>query len=450
MAENPQVIVVGAGAAGLSAAAELSRRGMAVTILEARDRIGGRIFTQTDPSTGTPVELGAEFIHGLAPEIWVPLQAQGALIREVEGDHWCFLDGQLSQCNFFSDVEKILERMDDERPDESFMAFLNRNFPPEDDTPRLQKTKEHAIGYVSGFNAADPDKVGVHWLMDGMRAGEETEEHRAFRAGNGYEDLLAILRQQLSDKAVAVHTHTIVESITWSPGRAQVTALSPGRLTLVAPKVLITLPLAVLQAEPGEAGAVRFDPPLPAEKRVALTRLEMGKVIRITLCFHNRFWDEIHPASAPDRTLSDMSFLFSEDEWFPTWWTTMPLKLPIITGWAPFHSAEQLSGNSHSFIVKRSLQSLGSMLNVRTDELERLLVSAYVHDWQSDPYSRGAYSYGKVGADGAQRVLGTPLANTLFFAGEATDTEGNNGTVQGAIASGLRAAQEILAGHSRT
>ncbi len=439
---------MGAGAAGLSAAAELSRRGMTVTVLEARDRIGGRIFTQTDPATGAPVELGAEFIHGLAPEIWVPLQAHGALIREVEGDHWCFLDGQLSQCNFFSDVEKILERMDDELPDESFMAFLDRCFPPEDDTPRLQKTKEHAIGYISGFNAADPGKVGVHWLMAGMRAGEETDEQRAFHAGNGYEDLVAILRQQLSDKNVAVHTSTIVESVTWSPGQAQVTALSPGRSTLVAPKVLITLPLAVLQTEPGDTGAVRFDPPLPAEKRVALTRLEMGKVIRITLCFRNRFWDEIHSPGAPDHTLSDMSFLFSEDEWFPTWWTTMPLKLPIITGWAPFHGAERLSGNSHSFIVKRSLQSLGSMLNVRTDELERLLVSAYVHDWQSDPYSRGAYSYGKVGADGAQRVLGSPLANTLFFAGEATDMAGNNGTVQGAIASGLRAAQEILAGHS--
>jgi monoamine oxidase len=190
-----------------------------------------------------------------------------------------------------------------------------------------------------------------------------------------------------------------------------------------------------------------------------MQKLEMGKVVRIVLRFRRRFWDEISPQSHFSRiqssqsqssksqssqTLADMSFLFSSDEWFPTWWTTMPDKLPIITGWAPFDCAERLSGKSRSFVIDRALQTLGTLLNVKATELAAMLDGAYFHDWQSDPYSLGAYSYGAVGSDGAQQALGSPVENTLFFAGEATDVTGHNGTVHGAIASGHRAAQDIL------
>ena len=90
------------------------------------------------------------------------------------------------------------------------------------------------------------------------------------------------------------------------------------------------------------------------------------------------------------------------------------------------------------------MQSLAELLNQPVHHLEDLLDASYFHDWETDPYSRGAYSYGGVGADGAQEALGSPVENTLFFAGEATDVTGNNGTVHGAISSGKRAAQEIL------
>jgi monoamine oxidase len=139
-----------------------------------------------------------------------------------------------------------------------------------------------------------------------------------------------------------------------------------------------------------------------------------------------------------------MSFLFGQDDWFPTWWTANPAKIPIITGWAPFRSAERLSGKSPSFVAEHSLQTLSTLLRVSQSELEKILEDAHFHDWQTDPYSRGAYSYGKVGANEAQQILTEPIDDTLYFAGEATDTTGNNGTVHGAIASGYRAAQQIL------
>src|SRR6478609_4856426 len=125
-----QVLIIGAGAAGLSAAVELSRAGLRVEILEARDRIGGRMFTVYDPTLNHPIELGAEFVHGLAPEIWLPVQKRNLEVTEVGGDMWCSIGGKLERCNFFAQADKILSAMDGEfadtnKPDESFLDFLN-------------------------------------------------------------------------------------------------------------------------------------------------------------------------------------------------------------------------------------------------------------------------------------------------------------------------------------
>jgi monoamine oxidase len=215
-------------------------------------------------------------------------------------------------------------------------------------------------------------------------------------------------------------------------------------VSLTARRALVTLPLAVLQTAPGELGAIEFVPALPPQKFGAMKKLEMGKVIRIVLRFRERFWENISPLKSKSKTLSEMSFVFSHGDWFPTWWTRMPEKLPIITGWAPFRSAERLSGKSREFVIERSLETLKRLLGTAIEDLQQGLEAAYFHDWQSDPFSRGAYSYAKVGADGAQEELGRPLENTLFFAGEATDVSGHNGTVHGAVASGRRAAKEIM------
>jgi monoamine oxidase len=441
MSGDADVIVVGAGAAGLAAAAELGASGLAVAILEARDRIGGRMFTLVDRVEGAPIELGAEFIHGRPQEIWKPLEGHKIRIEEVEGDMWCVQNSRLADCDFFSEVDEILAEMDDKSADESFTSFLEKCCRSRSGS-RIAEAKRRALDYISGFNAADPSLVGVHWLVKGMRAEEKIEGDRVFRPQPGYESLVDIFRKQLSEASrISIRTGCVVEEIHWKPGQAEVSVREGEKI--VAPRVLITLPLAVLQARGGEAGAVRFAPPLPASKLAALEKLEMGKVIKIVLRFRERFWEKIR-SSDSSKTLAKMSFLFSHDEWFPTWWTALPEKFPIITGWAPFRSAQKLSGQSRDYVVERGLRTLGSALHTSPRELEGLLESAYLHDWQSDPFSCGAYSYGKVGSDGAQEALAAPLNNTLFFAGEATDTTGNNGTVHGAVASGQRAARQIL------
>lgn len=436
--DHVDVIVIGAGAAGLVAASELAEAGLSVVILEARQRVGGRIFTLNDLGQQFPIELGAEFIHGRPPEILDVLRHSKVPVSEVTGDNWCVQNGRLSSCDFFSEVNEILQRMNDDGPDESFTSFLKRCC---SDTSK--GAKEHALSYVAGFNAADPAQVGVHWLVRQMRAEKKIEGDRAFRARRGYQALLELLQQRVAKAGVSVRTNTAVHRVEWTPGSVSVDAICMQRaVSFHASRVLITVPLGVLQARPGEAGAIEFSPALPQEILDSISGMEMGKVLRVVLHFRERFWDRIRPTGGPDKTLAHMSFLFSQDDCFPTWWTAMPDQFPIITGWAPWQSAERLESD-RAPVVTRALQTLGGLLGVRTTEMERLLEIAYFHDWQADPYSRGAYSYVKAGAADAPEILSRPVKDTLFFAGEATDITGNNGTVHGAIASARRAVVDI-------
>lgn len=436
MNENFDVIVIGAGVAGLAAAGKLATAGLSVEVLEARERIGGRIFTLHESGLKSPVELGAEFIHGRPPEIFEALKRNKIRVREVDGDNWCFQDGHLSPCDFFSQVEAILERMDDRELDQSFQAFLRACCPK-----ASTDAKQYALDYVTGFNAADPELVGTHWLVQQMRGDEKIDGERAFRIRDGYSALVDVLHRQLKKAKVSIRTNTVVERIVWSKGKAELHAQTKnGSAIFRVAKVLLTIPISLLRAASGE-GFIEFRPQLPDGKLKAIRGIEMGKVIRVTLRFRERFWEQIRPIRG--RSLARMSFVFSQDEWFPTWWTAMPERSPLITGWAPFRSAERLSSKDLSFVTGRALETLGKLLHMTSRDLELVLEDSYYHDWQCDPFARGAYSYGRVGNSSASEMLAAPIDDTLFFAGEAADFSGHNGTVHGAIASGLRAVGNI-------
>ncbi len=438
MAKDLEVIILGAGVSGLAAASALARAGLSVHVLEARNRVGGRVSTIHDNATGASVELGAEFIHGRPPEIFDLLKQAKVQTTEVDGDNYCAEDGRIAKCDFESDVDSILEKMDDSSPDESFQEYLDRRW-----KQAKPEARQRAIGYVSGFNAADPALVGLHWLVQEQQAEEKIEGTRAFRAAHGYADLLRIFQDHLKEFEVDLRLNSAVEKIQWDKRSVRIsTRDSRGSYTLEASHVIVTLPLSLLKSSALGKCPVHFLPELPSHFLGALNKLEMGKVIRVVLVCKERFWNNIR--SADGSSLSEMSFLFSKDERFPTWWTNMPRKDPIIMGWAPFRSAERLSGQTESFVIEHAVRSLAKTLNLSYAELEKLLDKAHLHDWQSDPLSRGAYSYGKVGAVEALEILAQPIDGKLFFAGEATNTEGHNGTVHGAIRSGYRAAEQIL------
>jgi len=211
--------------------------------------------------------------------------------------------------------------------------------------------------------------------------------------------------------------------------------------TLSARTGLITLPLAVLKA-----GVVRFDPELPAKQR-ALAALEMGQVFKIVLRFREAFWEK--PEFLKERRAqagsngSGLTFLHAHGAEVPTWWTSLPVRSPVLVGYVGAVAAEQLLSEEPPSRLERSLVALSDVLAVPRRELEERLDASASHDWRADPFARGAYSYIGVGGNGAPRALARPVDGTLFFAGEATNGA-EIGTVAGALASGRRAAREVL------
>jgi monoamine oxidase len=432
--QTADVVVIGAGAAGLTAARILSAAGLQVTILEARDRIGGRIYTVPDAFVPAPVELGAEFVHGRPPQIW-NIQKTGALLAcDVKGDHWFSQEGSLIRANDrLAGLDAVFERMAG-APEQSFQEFIEH-------CDCDAEVKAWATGYVEGFNAARKERISIRSLVEDARASEAIGGERAFRILNGYDRVAHWLRAGL-DPGARLHLSTVVDSIRWSRGKVEVQAHAEATRPAAAAGpfaaqcAVITVPIGVLKAPEGAAGAIRFVPE-PHGWRDSLARLEMGQAFRITLRFRERFWEE------PEKR-ADLSFLFSYDPWMPTWWTALPLRAPIITGWAAGPLAENYMGRAGHFVAARALDTLARLLEKDRSGVEALLEAWYVHDWHSDPFARGAYSYVAVGGMEARRKMAAPVEDTLYLASEATCTEGHSGTVHGAMATGERAAREIL------
>jgi monoamine oxidase len=439
--EMHDVAIIGAGAAGLAAASTLSSAGLNVCLLEARDRIGGRIHTHHDPATEVPIELGAEFVHGRPRETLNLLRQAVLSIEPVHGERYCFDEGRLHACEYLDDeFDQVLGRLPapGSGPDQSFADFLKS-------LPGISaETRKHVCAYIEGFEAAYPDRISAQALALENRASDEIEGYRSFRIPNGYRALLSPLAPGKSSD-FPIRLNTMVRQIDWRAGRVEITAQdASGEVQLQARKAIVTLPLAVLQARPGETGTVAFVPELKS-KQNALDHLEMGPVIRVVLRFRERFWERIEAESKRGRrSLSEMSFLHSDDPIFPTWWTTMPREAPILTAWSAGPHCATLASQDHATIVSRALDTLSQLMHMSRGDLDRLLEAHYLHDWQADPFARGAYSWTKVGGVSAAAELARPLDFTLFFAGEATDSNGHNGTVNGALESGYRAAQEVL------
>jgi monoamine oxidase len=164
-------------------------------------------------------------------------------------------------------------------------------------------------------------------------------------------------------------------------------------------------------------------------------------VIRIAIRFRERFWENIR---VKGKSLANLSFLFSDHKLFPTWWSTMPVQSPLLVGWSAGPHAQPLIARHREFVFEQATASLARKLRMNANELRGLVASHHFHDWQVDPFSCGAYSYALVGGSDAFSELAQPLEETLFFAGEATNSDGHNGTVHGAIATGYRAAREVL------
>jgi monoamine oxidase len=255
----------------------------------------------------------------------------------------------------------------------------------------------------------------------------EQSENKQFRILDGYDSVLRWLRAGLDPERVEIRLNTIATQLHWKRGDVTLkctNGLGAPLTALNAHAVLITIPHALFKAK-----SLFIEPQLK-QRDAAASQLEVGQVFKIVLRFRKAFWNH------------DLNFLHSEDAAVPVWWTALPARVPVITGWAGGPKAEPVLNENEQTRVEMSLQALATSLSVPRPVIDDLLEGWSMHDWRADPFSRGAYVYVGVGGSAAQKTLAKPVEDTLFFAGEATDSE-QTGTVAGAIASGRRAAREV-------
>jgi monoamine oxidase len=419
------VVVIGAGAAGLAALRELDEAGLRVIVLEARDRVGGRVYTVHDRLSALPLELGAEFVHGRPAEIWNIIRDAGLAVYDGTDETRYMNNGEVERnADAWELVESVIQDMYKAAAgdDQSFEEFLSGTA-YDDDTKRATR------GYIEGFNAAESEVISIRALAEEMSAAEAIDGDRVFRLARGYNGVLLHLLHGVSDHAAKLRLNKAVESINWE--RGAVTVRAAGQLWS-AKSAVITVPLGVLQAR-----SIAFSPE-PEEILRAADALRSGPVYRLVLRFQSAFWES-------RQDLFDAGFILSPERFFPTWWTTLAMRSSILTGWSAGAHANGLQGLTREAILNEALQSLARIISVPVETIREQLASMYFHDWEQDVFARGAYSYVPAGALWARKHLAVPVAETLYFAGEATDQDGHSATVHGAIASGRRAARQILA-----
>jgi monoamine oxidase len=437
-AEATDVLVLGAGVSGLATAARLANAGCTVRVLEARDRVGGRIHTLRGDGWPAPVELGAEFVQGRVPELLGLAARAGLPVVELDGARWLARAGQRTR------AEELLARLEEvllalpplrDEHDQSFDQLLASRGPLGDvgDGGLLRS-------WIELYDAANPAVVSVRSIMRERDAERQIEGRRAFRLVTGYDGIPHALLAQVPPDRGHVHLETIVTNVHWAPGRVGVEtrgASGKGGGSFTARRLVVALPLGVLQTGPTDTAGVRFTPPL-AEKDQAMRGLEMGHVVKLVFAFKERFWERDFPF--PD----ELGFLIAPDETFPGWWTGYPIFAPMLVAWVGGPAADALVGLDRTQRVDRALASLSRLVGVPRAVVDDQLVAWDTHDWAADPFARGAYSFVRVGGMEAQAVLARPVENTLFFAGEATELAGHQATVHGAVAAGQRAADEVM------
>jgi monoamine oxidase len=421
-------VVVGAGAAGLMTARDLVRAGKRVTILEARDRCGGRIYPLPPEKFGYPAEGGAEFVHGAAPVTRALMREAGLSLSPRGGTRWSVRTGTLSPADpSLPDADRFYQALREVKADLPIAEFLETQFAGR----RYDELRRSITRTVEGYDAADPRRASTLALRDEWMARDDGQHGRI---AEGYGALVEYLVSVCRRHGAAIHLGAAVATIDESGGGIAVRCRDGA--VFEADGAILTVPPPLL-----------FDIALPAaarERVMAAADIGFGNVVKILLRFATRWWSDLG-----GRDLADLSFLLS-DATIPTWWTQFPAGYPVLTGWLAGPKADRVSSLTTAELVDMGLASLAEIFDLPPDRIRRNLIASQAINWGNDPLARGAYSYATPQTREAQALLRKLDGGVIFFSGEALYVGPDMGTVEAALASGQETAQTILTGSAAT
>ena len=412
------VIVVGAGATGLITTKCLAEAGYNVCLLEAGEMAGGRIATVTEQGFSTPVETGAEFIHGKLPLTVQLLKEAGIPYEAVEGDMIGVQNGVWQKEEHDENWDKFMKELNHLKTDITVLEFLNSHF----SETRYIHLRQAVQRFAEGFDLADISKAS----MLAVKKEWKDIDKKQYRIKGGYIQLINFLLDRCRVQKAVISFNTCANKISYK--KDDLTVYTSDNKAFIAKKVVITVSIGVLQS-----GTIQFEPGL-TDHAVAIQSLGFGPVIKFLFEFKTSFWKEFD---------DDIGFLLTDEE-IPTWWTQMPTESNILTGWLGGPKAAEKIFEQDETLLQSSLQSLSAIFRIPPAMLREELVHHKIINWQTLQHIKGGYSYHTPGTEQAIKILVTPIDETIFFAGEAIGGGDSPGTVESALQSGYDTAARLM------
>ena len=410
------VIIIGAGAAGLAAMRKLAEAGSNVCMLEASEGIGGRIMTIHD-GFKQPVEAGAEFVHGKLPLTFKLAKEANLTIEPVQGKMIGVQNGEWRKEEHDDHWNEFMQRLKKIKTDITIQQFLEEDF----SHGEYFELRLAVQRFAEGFNLADISKASILSLKGEWEDIEKTQ----YRIKEGYGQLIDHLYNCCKLKNSTFHFNSIVEKIIY---KKSVEVHTTDKKKFEADKLIITVSAGVLQS-----GSIQFEPALK-EHGIAIQGLGFGGVIKFLFEFKTKFWE---------KNEDDIGFILS-DEIIPTWWTQLPSDNNLLTGWMGGPKASEHLYQSDSDLFQTALLSLSSIFKITPAILKEQLSNYKIINWLNNPFTKGGYTYNTLHSKQSIEILNNPIDDKIFFAGEAVSKSKSQGTVESALQSGYDTAKLLF------
>jgi monoamine oxidase len=420
------VIIIGGGAAGLMAAKILSAHDKKILLLEAKDRLGGRIYPINNFSF--PAEGGAEFIHGnlkttfdLLKEVHLNKEKIKGTFCRVEKGKW-YADDHL-----VPGWEALIQKMKECKEDLSIHDFLETFFTEK----KYDALKSLFTQYIEGYDAANPANTSVFAIRKEMEAGDGPQ----YRPESGYYSLMNFLKEECLKNGGIIKTNEPVVKLS----RNKNIEVFTSQKKYFSKKVICAVPLGVLLSTRKQKSFIDF-PDFLRGHLTAAKKIGNGPVIKFLLEFDKAFW--LDETFLKKKSVPAPSYLFT-DTLIPTWWTQYPSPKPLITGWIAGPSSYKMKNYSNKKFNQIVFESLSSVFTMPVCDLEKRLKNFSVINWINEPYILGGYSYPTLQTKKARKILQQPFENIFYFAGEYVP-ENSSSTVDAALLSGKFVAEQIV------